>query len=300
MRATLRHTVSWTLCAWLCASPLRAQPAPAQPSSAAAQPAASTRVAEAQQHILRALEAFQTRDYVTAIHEFELSYRAAPDANIWYNLARARELSGDYEGAVADYQRYLRDKVDPPDRDDVQRTIATLSTLVEQRAATQRRQAEGSQLRVQVPPTTANPHLLLDGESLALASAGDPRRVATGNHAVRLTSENRQDWAAQVRVREGETAVVFPAPAPATRYVSRPRSHVVSWVLAGLGGASLVGAGVFAIRAAGDDCDACNAAIRDSNRSDVLLGVGSGLLVGAAVAWFVERASAGTERVTSP
>lgn len=272
----------------------------AQTQTPAAQPASGTRVVEAQQHIVAAMAAFRTHDYTAAIHEFELSYRAAPDADVWYNLARARELSNDYEGAIADYQRYLRDKVDPPDRADVERTIRSLQSLMEHQAAASRRQAEGSQVRFELAGERRGARLYLDGQELPPNEAGVARRVETGDHAVRVTAAGAQDWAARVRVRNGEVATVFAAPAPATRYETRPAGHVTSIVLACLGAASLGTAGYFAIRASGEDCAACDAQVTQSNRSDIFLGVGAGLAVGAAVAFFVERASGGTVRVASP
>ncbi len=272
------------------------------PSLALAQtatpPPAGERVAEAQRHVRAAMEAFRTHDYLTAIHEFELSYRAAPDADVWYNLARARELAGDYEGAVGDYQRYLRDKVDPPDRAEVERSIRALRGLVEHQAAARRRQSEGSRVRFQIDGSPHNLRLFLDGEQLSSAALSEARRVATGDHAVRVTADGAQEWSARVHVREGETATVFPTFRPATRYVTRPTPHIASAVLAGLGVASLGVAGFFALRAAGEDCRACEDQVTLSNRSDIFLGVGAGLALGAAVAFFVERASGRTERAT--
>ncbi len=289
-----RALCSLTLLAALSAS----ASAQAQTQTPAAQLPSGARVVEAQRHIVAAMTAFRAHDYSTAIHEFELSYRAAPDADVWYNLARARELSNDYEGAVGDYQRYLRDKVDPPDRADVERTIRSLQSLMEHQAAASRRQAEGAQVRFELARRDAR--LFLDGQELPAGEAGVARRIATGDHAVRVTAPGAQEWDARVRVRTGEVATVFAAPAPATRYETRPAGHVTSIVLACLGAASLGTAGYFAIRAAGQDCAACDAQVTQSNRSDIFLGVGAGLAVGAAVAFFVERASGGTVRVASP
>ncbi len=293
--ATQRATAALSLLSLMAlAPPARAQTRPPQ-----AQPApAGTRVAEAQEHITAAMNAFRAHRYATAIREFEASYRAAPDADVWYNLARARELSGDLPGAIADYQRYLRDKVDAPDREDVQRTIRELQARVDAQAAANRQTAERARVRLVLEGTARNTRFFLDGEELPATL--DPRGVPVGDHAVRVTADASQDWAARVRVRQGETATVFAAPALATRYVTRPRPHIASAVLLGLGAASMGVAGYFAIRAVSEGCDACQDQVRASNRSDIFLGAGAGLVVGAAVAYFIERAIGGTERVASP
>ena len=49
--------------------------------------------------------------------------------------------------------------------------------------------------------------------------------------------------------------------------------------------------GYFAVRAATAGCSGCDAQWEAAGRSDVLLGAGAALAVGAAVAFFIERAS---------
>jgi Tetratricopeptide repeat len=295
-----RALSSLTLAASLALSPslLLAQTQVAATQAPTTPAAPGARVAEAQSHIVAAMAAFRAEHWQTAIREFEASYRAAPDADVWYNLARARERSGDLTGAIADFQRYLRDKVDAPDREDVQRTIRELQARVDAQAVAAQQTAESARVRLVLEGAPRNTHYFLDGRELPVTL--DPRGVPTGEHAVRVTSDGTQEWAARVRVRQGETATVFAAPALATRYITRPRPHITSAVLLGLGAVSVGIAGFFAIRAVSEDCDACNAQVQASNRSDIFLGAGAGLVVGAAVAYFIERATGGTERVTSP
>lgn len=261
--------------------------------------AGATRVTEAQQHLTAAMAAFRTHDYSTSIHEFELAIRAAPNADLWYNLARARELSGDAEGAIGDYRRYLRDKVDPPDAEVVQRHIGELQSLAEHQAAARRRQAEGARVRFQVEGATAqrSAQLFLDGAEVSLAALTDPLRVTPGEHDVQVTAEGAQAWRARVRVRDGETATVFATLTAATRYATRPVPHVASAILAGLGLVSFGVAAYFGVEAGSSRCRGCPEQVNAASRSDILLGVGASLAVGAAVAFFLERASGRTERV---
>jgi hypothetical protein len=274
--------------------------AQATPPAAAAPEGApgGARVEEAQRRVTAAMAAFRAHDYTTAIHEFELAWRAAPNPDLWYNLARARELSGDSGGAIGDYQRYLRDKVDPPDRAEVERHIRELQSLADLQAAARRRQAEGSRIRFHVEGGGDRAaRWFLDGREVP--AAGDGLGVAPGEHAVRYEAPAMQEWTARVRVREGETATVFAAPALATRYATRPTPHVASLALGGLGAVALGVAGYLAVRAASTDCNGCEERVTASNRSDILLGVGAGLAVGAVVAYFIERATGRTERVAA-
>ncbi len=60
------------------------------------------------------MEHFEAHRYRDAIHEFELAASLVPSADIWFNIARAWEELREFEPAIEYYQRYLRDRVDPP------------------------------------------------------------------------------------------------------------------------------------------------------------------------------------------
>lgn len=255
---------------------------------------AGSRIDEAQRHIAAGLQQFRQRDYSAAIHEFELANAAVPTPELWFNMARAREMLLDYRGAVDDLRRYLRDKVDPPDRAEVERHITELERLDEIRRAALARQAVGQTLRVGVEGDVAASTVVLDGRSQRAVALASPVSIAEGTHRVEVMRPGMQPWVAQVRVRAGESAAVFSNPAPSTVYRTRPAPHIASAVLGGLGIVALGLSGYFAIRAAGEDCNGCSAQWDAAGRSDVLLGTGALLAVGAAVAFFVERASSTT------
>lgn len=250
-----------------------------------------SRIAEAQRHITEGFQRFRQRDYSGAIREFELANGAVPTPELWFNIARAREMLTDYRGAVDDLRRYLRDKVDPPDRPQVERHIAELERLDEIRRASQARQAVGQTLRVEVEGDAATSTVSLDGRAQGASAFATPSSTTVGVHRVEVTRPGMQPWVARVRVRAGEAAAVFANPARATVYRTRPAPHVASAVLGGLGLAALGVSGYFAVRAATAGCSGCDAQWEAAGRSDVLLGAGAALAVGAAVAFFIERAS---------
>lgn len=254
-------------------------------------PTGGPRIDEAQRHIAAGLERFRQRDYAGAIQEFELANAAVPTPELWYNISRAREMLTDYRGAVEDLRRYLRDKVDPPDRAAVERHIAELERLDEIRRAALARQAVGQTLRVEVEGDAAATTVSLDGRSQRAEAFATPAQTTDGVHRVEVTRPGSQPWVARVRVRAGESAAVFANPARATVYRTRAAPHIASAVLGGLGLAALGVSGYFAVRAATEDCSGCDAQWEAAHRSDIFLGTGAVLAVGAAVAFFIERAS---------
>ncbi|TAK29208.1 MAG: hypothetical protein EPO40_12415 [Myxococcaceae bacterium] len=255
---------------------------------------AGSRIDEAQRHIAAGLQQFRQRDYSGAIHEFELANAAVPTPELWFNMSRAREMLLDYRGAIDDLRRYLRDKVDPPDRAQVEQHITELERLDEIRRATLARQSVGQTIRVGVEGDAGATTVILDGRSLRAAALASPAPTSEGSHRVEVLRPGMQPWVATVRVRAGESAAVFASPARSTVYRTRPAPHIASAVLGGLGLAAFGVSGYFAIRAAGEDCNGCSARWDAADRSDILLGTGALLAVGAAVAFFVERASSTT------
>ncbi len=268
-----------------------AQAAQPLPGAVPAPAVAAPRVDEAQRHIAAAVDRFRRRDFSGAIQEFELANAAVPTPELWYNIARAREMLQDYHGAVDDLRRYLRDKVDPPDRADVERHIGELERLDEIRRAALARNVTGQTLRLEVEGSAEGTVVVLDGRSEAAAGLRTPRSVAEGVHRVEVDRPGMQPWVAQVRVRAGESAAVFATLAPRTTYETHPAPHIASAVLGGLGVAALGVSGYFAVRSATEGCNGCSAQWDAAHRSDILLGTGAALAVGALVAFFVERAS---------
>ena len=82
---------------------------------------------EARSHFNRGFREFEKRHYREAIREFELAAKLVPSADLWYNIARAHEELSEYGPAIEAFRRYLRDRVDPPDRARVEARIKSLA-----------------------------------------------------------------------------------------------------------------------------------------------------------------------------
>ena len=285
-----------------------ASPAPASASSAPSSAPEAGGVAAAQEHLGRALVHFREHRYLEAIHEFELANAAAPSADFWYNIARCHELLSHYDEAVDYYQRYLRDKVDPPDRAQVQQHITELHRLAEIARAASRRQTAQAAIRFELATPTPGASLYISDRVVGHGTLTTPFTVAPGSYPIRVSAAGMQDWRATVRVRQGQTVTAFVGLQPATQYETRSGRHLASYII---GAAAIValGTGIAfgAIAATSAPClGDPNTMIADamcdrrdwSTRADILYGVSAGLMISTAIVYFIEAGSARTERVT--
>lgn len=244
------------------------------------------------------MTAFRANAWREAIREFELAYALAPQPELWFNIARAREQLGEYELAIEGYRRYLRDRIDAPDRAAVEENIRALE--VQAAHARLRRTGEAAPTTVQFDVATQGARLFLDERMVATAPSAALIVTTPGPHTVRVQADGMREWRAELTFRQGAPARVIASLAPETRYRTIARPHVVSAVLAGLGAASLLTSGVFGVQALSAGCSGCDDRDRAAARSDVFLGITAGLAVGAAVVYFLERGASRTERVTTP
>jgi tetratricopeptide (TPR) repeat protein len=75
-------------------------------------------------------EHYQRGEFERAVELLERSYTTYPEPLVLYNLARALEGLGDFEGAVAAYQRYLNTNKNISDRRGIERRMATLRSYI--------------------------------------------------------------------------------------------------------------------------------------------------------------------------
>jgi hypothetical protein len=277
-----------------------------QPSGASSTPEGGG-VAVAQEHLQSALVHFRQHQYTEAIHEFELANAAAPSADFWFNIARCHELLSHYDVAIDYYLRYLRDKVDPRDRAQVQQHINELRQSAEIARNAARRQNVQAAIRFELGNNVPSAALFIADRRVGQGSLTSPFPVTPGTYPVRVTADGMQDWRASVRVRQGETVTAFVGLQPATQYRTRSGGHIASYVL---GAASILalGAGIAlgAFAATQSPCmgdpvammaDA-NCDRRDwATRADILYGVGAGLVLTTAIVYFIEAGASRTERV---
>jgi tetratricopeptide (TPR) repeat protein len=295
-------------------SPFAAAPALAQPTSppdvgaSAATPEDPARLGQARARFRSGHEQYQQGRYREAIRDFELAASLYPSAEIAYNIALCYEQLHEYDPAIQYFERYLREKVDPPDRPAVEAKIAELRRQRELvRQSRRQRHGEGL-LRIVGPPRSS---IRIDRGAPVRPPVASPVAVARRSRLV-AEGPGMQRFVARVGAHPGEVSTALVRLEPATRYRTRGRGRVWTWIVGGAAVAAAGAGAVFGVRAVGASADAsadwdagrcpagrdCYAdAAREADRADWAFGAALALGVAAVILWFVEGASDETEVV---
>jgi tetratricopeptide (TPR) repeat protein len=268
------------------APPLEAAPAPVPENADATR--------EARELFLAGAEHFEARRFREAIRAFTAAAQRVPSADLWYNVARAHEELSEYEEAIEHYQRYLRDRVDPPDREQVTAHLALLRERADAARAARRSSPTEGTLRLNVDRDAAR--VQLDGQDAGASPWEGPRELSAGRHQLAIEREGFVPFRAAVTLEPGMTTAAYAQLAPETRFRVLQSDRVFTWVAWALGAVSLgtsIGLGVEASSRTANLPDAREwAAV-----SDAFLGGAIGLGVVGLVLWFVEGRNVGTERL---
>lgn len=274
---------------------VRAQDSTAS-SDPSGQPEDADSIQEASARFRQGMEHFDARQFREAIREFELAARLVPSADLWFNIARAHEELSELEEAAEYYGRYLRDRVDPPDREAVEALIEQLRARAESARLARRRQPTTGTLRVQSTETQAA--VAIDERGIGDTPIALPLTLEPGAHRVSVRREGFIPFESQIQIDAGVTTAAYAELQPETRYRSIRGSRIFTWIVGGLAVASLVPTTIFSIKANGERNDGMFDAAEDSARlADLFLASSLVLGVGAVLLYFLEGRSVGTERV---
>jgi tetratricopeptide (TPR) repeat protein len=83
---------------------------------------------EARQRFMRGQELFDSANFRAAMAEFECSFQNVPHPSTLYNVARAAELSGEFQRALDAWRGYLRMNPEADDRAEIEMRITGLET----------------------------------------------------------------------------------------------------------------------------------------------------------------------------
>ncbi len=249
--------------------------------------AAGEALREAAEHYQAGMAAYRRRAFREAIRRFRLAADRVPSADLWFNIARAHEELGEYDQAIEHYRRYLREKVDPPDREQVERHVEALREQAERlRAIRQRAPTTGV---VQVRSNVRGARIELDGEPSGRTPLPVPLVLPAGDHDLRLQADGYVPFQARVGVYPGVTTGVYADLVPRTVARSVRGTPLWTWVAAGLGVVAAGASAWLGVRALGLRNDGDLQGARDvAARSDLALGTALGLGLGAVVLYFVE------------
>lgn len=288
---------------FIATGPVAAQDAPPSETS----PENPEAAREARERFRQGLEHFNAHRYREAIQQFQLAASQVPSADLWFNIARAHEELQELDAAMEYYQRYLRDRVDPPDREAVEAKIAALRERADAaRQAAQRAPTTGT---LSIRSSVEGAAIRVDDREVGRAPLDVPLTLAPGEHALAVDADGYLPFRARVSVDAGLATNAYADLVEGTRYRSVEGERIFTWVAGGLAVAALGTSIGFAVAAeskkselgtppAGADLEAFYAPARDlALISDVMLGTAIGLGVVAVVLYFIEGQSVATERV---
>ncbi len=261
--------------------------APAAPEHGVAEQDADT-ACRARTEFEAGIAHFAARRFREAIHSFQVVAELVPSADIWFNIARAHEELGEWDQAIEHYRRYLRDRVDPPDRAQIEGRITSLEE-----------RAEAARAARLTTATTGTLSVRVDERDVGTSPLADDLTLEPGRHALLVTREGYLPFRSDVGVEPGLRAAAYVDLEPETRYRAIAGDRIFTWVAFGLAAASLgvsIGLGVEAgSRQSGDIASA-----REwGSYSDAVLGATIGLAALGVVLWFVEGRAVGTETITT-
>lgn len=254
---------------------------------------------QARQHFTDGMGHFDERRFREAIREFQLAGQLVPSADLWFNIARAHEELSEYEPAIEYYQRYLRDRVDPPDRERVEAHIASLQERLEAERRERRHAPTTGTLRIRTSIEGAA--VAVDGRSLGESPIAAPMTLPPGRHRLTVHEDGYVPFESEVRVEAGVTTAAYAELEPATDYRAVRGGRIFTWIAGGLAAVALGTSVYFGARAAGQQSDGnFDGAEGLARKSDFALGAAITLGVGAVVLWFLEGSAVETERVRGP
>ncbi len=266
---------------------LRAQDKDSSDSSSAQAPEQALQTKRAASYFRDGLNKFQERRFEDAIVSFERAAEIVPSADIWYNIARCHEESDHYAQAIEYYQRYLRDRVDPPDKRQLTQHIKHLNELVEsERKFVREKETQGNLVVHHLHPKQ---RMRINGKAVASEGETTTLSLKSEEHRLEVFRPDSIPFRAKVRVMSTLDAHAYVRDDPQThyRYVVESRAPIWTWVSGSMAVATLatsIGLGVYA--SGQDDPERGR---RWSRYSDYALGAALALGATTLVLYFVER-----------
>ncbi len=269
--------------------------APTTPAGAsAAGPDDPARFREARSHFDAGRAHYGQHAWRDAIREFELARSRVPSADLAFNIARCHEQLNEYDAAIQEYERYLREKVDPPDREPVTRKIASLRELAETARVARRQRPDTALLRVTVSEPAAS--VRIDARVIGQSPIADPIRLAPGDHAVSVTKTGFRPFAAQASLVAGGTGDAIVNLERATTYETIRGSRLWTYVAGALAVGAAGGGVYFGASALGRLGTDEPAARKTALVADGLYASAVVLFVGAVALYFLEGSASETRQ----
>jgi hypothetical protein len=262
-----------------------------------------------QAELMRARDAYRrglvleaAQDWGGAMARFRQVAAVKATAQVHFHIARCQEKLGNWTEALGGYRMAL---AEPTGRDEVGKTAEQALESLE---------AKIPRVVIKRGAGAETASISLDGTTVAPDLIGAPIPVNPGGHTIGISVPGGKSRNITVVLGEGQRTSIDASPdeppttppqppQPAAEPISKTR--LLSWVLIGTGGASLVTSGVFyGLRAnalsdldstcKNDRCPQSSQDTYDSAKSyntiaNITLGAGIGLAATGAVLWYVSR-----------
>ena len=281
-------------------TPAAAAPTVATSETAPQQTAEDAR--RAREEFRAGVEHYEAGRFLEAIHSFQVAGSLVPSADLWFNIgsayeqiARARGEVADYELAIANYRRYLTERVDPPDRAAVEANLVVLQERLEAARNSLRERATTGELRLR--STFEGAEVTVDTEVSGTTPLETEQQLPSGVHRVDATREGYLPYAAQVGIERGLGATAIISLEPERTHRAIHGDPVFAWVAWGLGALSLAGSVGFGVHAQ-SLLPEIDEARQQGSYSDALLAGAVGFATIGIALYFIESNAVGmvTER----
>jgi PEGA domain len=200
-------------------------------------------LSKARANFQRAIELEQAGNYTTALGTFRDVGQVRMTPQVRFHIATCEEKLGRLVTALGGYQLAFADADSVGDdfKAEVDRAVTRLQASIPKLVINRGAGAEAAEIE-------------LDGVALGASSVGVAVPLDPGPHSVNAKAPDSQPFSQTVTIAENEEkdieVVLMPIPAEQRANfgpsgpVERPRSHVIPYVIGGVGVASLIGSGV--------------------------------------------------------
>jgi hypothetical protein len=201
-------------------------------------------LSKARANFQRAIELEQAGNYTTALETFRDVGQVRMTPQVRFHIATCEEKLGRLVTALGGYQLAFADADTVGDdfKAEVERAVTRLQASIPKLVINRGTGAEAAEIQ-------------LDGEALGASSVGVPVPLDPGPHAITAKAPDSLPFSQTVTIAENEQkdveVVLTPEPVEqrANNFgpsgpVEKPRSHLLPYVIGGVGVASLLGSGV--------------------------------------------------------
>jgi hypothetical protein len=200
-------------------------------------------LSKARANFQRAIELEQAGNYTTALETFRDVGQVRMTPQVRFHIATCEEKLGRLVTALGGYQLAFADADSVGDdfKAEVDRAVTRLQASIPKLVINRGTGAEAAEIE-------------LDGVALGASSVGVPVPLDPGPHSVNAKAPDSQPFSQTVTIAENEQkdieVVLVPIAAEQRANfgpsgpLEKPRSHVIPYVIGGVGVASLIGSGV--------------------------------------------------------